>query len=85
LIVLTRQQQFGQYEKPIQPFEVSIGAECDPSYCLRKDVTRRRGVPEVRQGCQVDRQFNRRFLQLMSHDLIEPTACTPAADWEIRR
>jgi transposase len=29
-----------------------------------------------------DRQFNRRFLQMMSHHLGEPTACTPAAGWE---
>ncbi|MFN7322497.1 MAG: IS21 family transposase [Methylobacterium sp.] len=29
-----------------------------------------------------DRQFNRRFLQMCSHYLIEPTACTPAAGWE---
>lgn len=29
-----------------------------------------------------DRQFNRRFLELMSHYLIEPSACTPAAGWE---
>jgi transposase len=29
-----------------------------------------------------ERQFNRRFQQLMSHHLIEPTACTPAAGWE---
>jgi transposase len=29
-----------------------------------------------------DRQFNRRFAQLMNHHLIEPTACTPAAGWE---
>ena len=29
-----------------------------------------------------DRRFNRRFAQLMSHHLIEPTACTPAAGWE---
>jgi transposase len=29
-----------------------------------------------------DRKFNRRFLQLCSHYLVEPTACTPAADWE---
>jgi len=29
-----------------------------------------------------ERQFNRRFLQLMSHHLIEPTACTPGAGWE---
>jgi hypothetical protein len=29
-----------------------------------------------------DRHFNRRFLQMCSHYLIEPTACTPAAGWE---
>lgn len=29
-----------------------------------------------------DRQFNHRFLQMMSHHLVEPTACTPAAGWE---
>lgn len=28
------------------------------------------------------RQFNRRFLALMNHYLIEPMACTPAAGWE---
>lgn len=29
-----------------------------------------------------ERRFNRRFLQLMSHHLVEPTACMPAAGWE---
>jgi transposase len=29
-----------------------------------------------------DRAFNPRFSRLMSHHLIEPTACTPAAGWE---
>ncbi len=29
-----------------------------------------------------ERKFNRRFLQLCSHYLIEPVACTPAAGWE---
>jgi len=28
------------------------------------------------------RTFNRRFLQLASHYLVEPVACTPAAGWE---
>src|SRR3954463_10483811 len=28
------------------------------------------------------RQYNRRFLQMCSHLLIEPVACTPAAGWE---
>jgi transposase len=29
-----------------------------------------------------DRQFNRRFLRMCGHYLIEPVACTPAAGWE---
>ena len=29
-----------------------------------------------------ERQFNRRFLRMCSHYLIEPVACTPAAGWE---
>jgi transposase len=29
-----------------------------------------------------DRQFNRRFLQMCGHYLVEPVACTPAAGWE---
>ncbi|MGH6892100.1 MAG: IS21 family transposase [Dongiaceae bacterium] len=29
-----------------------------------------------------ERRYNRRFLAMCSHYLIEPTACTPAAGWE---
>jgi hypothetical protein len=29
-----------------------------------------------------ERRFNRRFEQMMSHHVIEPTACSPAAGWE---
>jgi transposase len=29
-----------------------------------------------------ERVFNRRFIQMMSHYLIEPIACTPASGWE---
>ena len=29
-----------------------------------------------------DRQFNRRFLWMCGHHLVEPAACTPAAGWE---
>ena len=29
-----------------------------------------------------DRAFSHRFMKLMSHHLVEPTACTPAAGWE---
>jgi transposase len=29
-----------------------------------------------------DRSYNRRFLQMCSHYLVEPAACTPASGWE---
>ncbi len=29
-----------------------------------------------------DRRFNRHFLRMCAHYLVEPTACTPAAGWE---
>ena len=29
-----------------------------------------------------DRQYNRRFLQMCGHYLVEPVACTPASGWE---
>ena len=29
-----------------------------------------------------DRQYNRRFLQMCSHYLVDPVACTPASGWE---
>ena len=29
-----------------------------------------------------ERRYNRRFLQMCSHYLVDPTACTPAAGWE---
>jgi transposase len=29
-----------------------------------------------------DRVYNRRFLQMCSHYLVEPVACTPASGWE---
>ena len=29
-----------------------------------------------------NRQYNRRFLQMCSHHLVDPVACTPASGWE---
>jgi transposase len=29
-----------------------------------------------------DQQYNRRFLEMCSHHLVEPVACTPASGWE---
>jgi transposase len=30
-----------------------------------------------------DRRYNRRFLQMCSHYLVDPVACTPASGWEM--
>ena len=37
-------------------------------------------VQEIRPG--KEREYNKRFLQLASHYLFEPCACTPSAGWE---
>jgi IS30 family transposase len=29
-----------------------------------------------------DRQYNRRFLQMCGHYLVEPVCCKPASGWE---
>jgi hypothetical protein len=29
-----------------------------------------------------DRLYNRRFLQMCSHYLVDPVGCTPASGWE---
>ena len=31
-----------------------------------------------------DRVFNRRFLIMTDHYMVEPTACSPAAGWSAR-
>lgn len=36
----------------------------------------------TRIGKGKERQFNEQFLQMMTHFLIEPVACTPASGWE---
>jgi transposase len=33
-------------------------------------------------GIGKDRRYNRRFLQMCSHYLVDPVACTPASGWE---
>src|SRR5271165_1200138 len=49
--------------------------------CLQKPATSwKTAVEAIFVGKA--RQYNRRFLQMCSHHLIEPVACTPAAGWE---
>ena len=45
---------------------------------IGQEARHARGVTGIQEG----RAFNPRFSRLMSHHLIEPTACTPAAGWE---
>jgi hypothetical protein len=48
---------------------------------MGKNVIRGRGpVETIFVG--KDRQYNRRFLQMCSHYLVQPVACTPASGWE---
>jgi len=47
----------------------------------------RRGIYDMKTAVETlfvgkDRLYNRRFLQLCSHYLVEPVACTPASGWE---
>jgi hypothetical protein len=59
-----------------------------PSRSGRRSATHRRGR-EHRFRLRIEliftgkaRQSNRKFLQMASHHLIEPVACTLAAEWE---
>jgi ribosomal protein S18 acetylase RimI-like enzyme len=51
-------------------------------------VSRRRGIYDnMKTAVEAiflgkARQYNRRFLQMCSHHLIEPVACSPASGWE---
>ena len=40
----------------------------------------RTAVDKIGRG--KERQYNRRFLQMCSHHLVDPVACTPASGWE---
>ena len=59
----------------------------EKAFAFFKGVARRGIYDNMRTAVDAvfvgkERQFNRRFSQLMSHHLVEPTACTPAAGWE---
>ncbi|MEI6212187.1 MAG: IS21 family transposase [bacterium] len=59
----------------VRAFAFFGGSCCRGIYDNLKTV-----VTKILQG--KDRTFHRRFLQLASHYLVEPVACTPAAGWE---
>ena len=57
------------------------------AFCFFKGAARRGIYDNMKTAVDAvfvgkERKFNRRFEQLMSHHLVEPVACTPAAGWE---
>ena len=59
----------------------------DRAFALFKGACRRGIYDNMKTAVETvfvgkDRQFNRRFLQMCSHYLVEPVACTPASGWE---
>jgi hypothetical protein len=59
----------------------------DRAFAFFKGTCRRGIYDNMRTAVEAvfigkDRRFNRRFLQMCGHYLVEPTACTPAAGWE---
>ena len=59
----------------------------DRAFALFKGTCRRGIYDNMKTAVETvfvgkDRQYNRRFLQMCSHHLVEPIACTPASGWE---
>jgi transposase len=59
----------------------------DRAFALFKGTCRRGLYDNMKTAVETifvgkDRTYNRRFLQMCGHYLVEPTACTPAAGWE---
>jgi transposase len=59
----------------------------DRAFALFKGTCRRGIYDNMKTAVEAicvgkERRYNRRFLQMCSHYLIDPVACTPAAGWE---
>jgi len=59
----------------------------DRAFALFKGACRRGIYDNMKTAVETvfvgkDRQYNRRFLQMCSHYLVEPVACSPASGWE---
>jgi hypothetical protein len=62
----------------------------DRAFALFKGTCRRGVHDNMKTAVETvfvgkDRLYNRRFLQMCSHYLVEPVACTPASGWERAR
>ncbi len=71
---------------PRQAQEMVFDAH-DKAFSFYKGACRRGIYDNMRTAVDAlligrERQFNRRFAQMCSHYLVEPTACTPASGWE---
>ena len=59
----------------------------DRAFALFKGTCRRGIYDNMKTAVETifvgrDRRYNRRFLQMCSHYLVDPVACTPASGWE---
>src|SRR6204780_4410481 len=59
----------------------------DRAFALFKGTCRRGIYDNMKTAVETifvgkDRRYNRRFLQMCSHFLVDPVACTPASGWE---
>ena len=74
-VAYLREAQEMVFEAHCRAFQLWCGVPCRGIYDNLKTA-----VDLIFVGKQ--RQYNRRFLQMASHYLIDPVACTPAAGWE---
>jgi len=71
---------------PRETQEMVFGAH-DRAFAFFKGACRRGIYDNMKTAVETvfvgkDRLYNRRFLQMCSHYLVEPVACTPASGWE---
>ena len=76
----TQEMVFDAHERAFAFFKGACtrGIHDNPSRALRVDM--KTAVDTIFAG--KDRQYNRRFLQMCSHHLVDPVACSPASGWE---
>jgi transposase len=76
----TQEMVFDAHERAFAFFKGACtrGIYDNASRALRVDM--KTAVDTIFVG--KDRQYNRRFLQMCSHHLVDPVACTPASGWE---
>ena len=77
-----------RYERKIQPMP-KLGAWVEElERCLEANGVCQRGIYDNMKTAVnavfigKEREYNERFVQMCSHHLVEPVACTPGAGWE---